>query len=153
MEAKAPGGIMRKAGTILITISVFLLLGGLIVGWSVFHRESPIVSPANIKDFTDENFQTEVVEASKTLPILVDFYAEWCFPCRMLDPILEEVARDLQGKAVIGKLDTDKNLIARRFGISRIPAIFIIRDGEIKNSFHGVVSKETILKALREYGA
>jgi thioredoxin 1 len=106
----------------------------------------------NLKNFTDENFQEDVVEASKLRPILVDFYADWCFPCRMLDPVLEEVAKDLNGRAVIGKLDTDRNLIARRFGVSRIPALFVIRDGEIKDSFFGVVPKETIVKALKEYG-
>ncbi|MBI4962241.1 MAG: thiol reductase thioredoxin [Desulfomonile tiedjei] len=107
---------------------------------------------SNLKNFTDENFQADVVEASKSQPILVDFYADWCFPCRMLDPVLEEVARDLNGRAVIGKLDTDKNLIARRFGVNKIPALFVIRDGEIKDSFFGVVSKETIVKALKDYG-
>ena len=144
---------MKKTGTIVVTILVFVLVGGLIVAWSVYQRRGAEIQVAHIKSFTDENFQVEVVDASKTRPILVDFYADWCFPCRMLDPVLEEVAKDLGARAIIGKVNTDKNLIARRFGISKIPAIFIIRDGEIKNTFFGVVSKEAIIKALKEYGA
>ena len=66
---------------------------------------------------------------------------------------MEELADELKGKAVIGKMDTDKNMIARRFGITKIPALFLIRDGEIKGSFFGVVPKETLMKALKEFGA
>lgn len=144
---------MKKTGIIALTTLVFLLIGGIIVAWSIYQRKDIEEQAAHIKSFTDDNFQAEVVEASKSRPILVDFYADWCFPCRMLDPILEEVARDLGGRAIIGKVNTDRNLIARRFGVSKIPALFIIRDGEIKNSFFGVVSKETIIKALKDYGA
>lgn len=145
---------MKKTGIIIVTVVTFLLVGGLIVVWSAYQRGSVEQRvTTNLKDFSDENFEKEVVEASKTFPILVDFYAEWCFPCRMLDPILEEVAKDLKGRAVIGKVNTDKNLIGRKFGINKIPALFVIRDGEIKNAFYGVVPKETIIKALQEYGS
>lgn len=64
---------------------------------------------------------------------------------------IREVAKDLKGRAVIGRVNTDQNLIARRFGINKIPAIFIIRDGEIKNAFYGVIPKETMIKALEEF--
>lgn len=143
---------MQKTGVIITTVIAFLVVGGLIVALSVYKKSAVRPETTSLMSFTDDNFQEDVVEASKSRPILVDFYADWCFPCRMLDPILEEVAKDLSGRAVIGKLDTDKNLIARRFGISKIPALFIIRDGEIKDSFFGVVSKETIVKALKDYG-
>ena len=143
---------MNKTGTIIATVIVFLIVGGIIVALSNYQKGAGLPRQTSLINFTDENFQEAVVEASKVRPILVDFYADWCFPCRMLDPILEEVARDLNGRAVIGKLDTDKNMIARRFGISRIPALFVIRDGEIKDSFFGVVPKETIVKALKDYG-
>jgi thioredoxin len=145
---------MKKTGIIIATIVAFFLIGGLIIVWSAHQRndvEKQVTS--HLMDFSDENFEKEVVEASKTRPILVDFYAEWCFPCRMLDPILEEVAKDLKGRAIVGKINTDKNLIGRKFGINKIPAVFIIRDGEIKNAFYGVVPKETLVKALQEYGA
>jgi thioredoxin 1 len=147
------GGGMSKTRIIVVTAVAFLLVGGLIILWSVY-QQTGTVQPqmvSNIQSFTDENFEKDVVEASKKRAILVDFYAEWCFPCRMLDPILQEVAKDLNGCATIGKINTDKNLIPRRFGINKIPAIFIIRDGEIKNAFYGVVPKETILKALEEF--
>jgi thioredoxin len=144
---------MSKTRIIIITIVAFLLVGGLLVIWSI-HRQTESAQPlmiSNIKSFTDENFEKDVVEASKKRAILVDFYAEWCFPCRMLEPILQEVAKDVHGCATVGKINTDQNLIPRRFGINKIPAIFIIRDGEIKNAFYGVVPKETILKALEEF--
>jgi thioredoxin 1 len=149
------GGNMKKATTITITILAFILVGALIIGWSMYQKNRDVaVQPSlYVKTFSDENFDTDVVEASKTHPILVDFYAEWCFPCRMLEPVIEEIAKELNGRAIVGKLNTDKNLIARRFGITKIPAIFIIRDGEIKNAFYGVVPKETIVKALSEFGA
>jgi thioredoxin len=144
---------MSKTRIIVVTAVAFLLVGGLIILWSVY-QQTATVQPqlvSMIQSFTDENFEKDVVEASKKRAILVDFYAEWCFPCRMLDPILQEVAKDLNGCATIGKINTDQNLIPRRFGINKIPAIFIIRDGEIKNAFYGVVPKETILKALQEF--
>jgi len=144
---------MSKTRIIVVTAVAFLLVGGLIILWSVYQQTGNVQPQmvSNIQSFTDENFEKDVVEASKKRAILVDFYAEWCFPCRMLDPILQEVAKDLNGCATIGKINTDKNLIPRRFGVNKIPAIFIIRDGEIKNAFYGVVPKETILKALEEF--
>jgi thioredoxin 1 len=145
---------MKKSGVIIATIVAFLLIGGLILVWSAHQRHDVEKQTSTyLKEFSDEDFEKEVVEASKSHPILVDFYAEWCFPCRMMEPILEEVAKDLKGRAIIGKVNTDKNLIGRKFGISKIPAVFIIRDGEIKNAFYGVVPKETLVKALQEYGA
>ncbi len=153
LEAMYRGGGMSKTRIIIATVVAFLLVGGLLVIWSI-HQQSETAQPqvaSNIHNFTDENFEKDVVEASKKRAILVDFYAEWCFPCRMLEPILQEVAKDLSGCATVGKINTDQNLIPRRFGINKIPAIFIIRDGEIKNAFYGVVPKETILKALQEF--
>jgi thioredoxin 1 len=144
--------MQKKAAMVLITLSLFVI-GGAIIAWSVHKKQDIEKQPSHVKEFTDENFQQDVVEASKTQPILIDFYADWCFPCKMMDPVLEEVARDMVGKAVIGKLNTDKNLIARRFGISKIPAIFIIKDGEVKDSFYGVVPKAALVKALTDFGA
>ena len=144
---------MNKTGIIIVTAIAFLIVGGLIIVWSVYQQKEAIQPQlaSNIQSFTDENFEKDVVEASKKRTILVDFYAEWCFPCRMLEPILQEVAKDSSGCATVGKINTDQNLIPRRFGINKIPALFIIRDGEIKNAFYGVVPKETILKALAEF--
>jgi thioredoxin 1 len=142
---------MRKTGIIIATVAIVLLMGGLILVWSTY-KQADVQVPvsANIKDFTDDNFQVSVVEASKSTPILVDFYADWCLPCRMLEPILEEVAKELEGKAIVGRVNTDKNFIGKKFGINKIPAVFIIKNGEIKTAFYGVVPKETIVKALTE---
>lgn len=142
----------KTRATIIATVSVSLLVG-LIIVWAVHQSREVTEQQDHVKKFTDENFQKEVVQASMKRPVLVDFYAEWCYPCKMLDPTIKAVARDLKDRAVIGKLDTEKNLIARRFGINKIPTVYIIRDGEIKTSFFGPVPKETLLKALGEYGS
>jgi thioredoxin 1 len=144
---------MKKTITIISSIGAFLLVGGLIVVWAVYQKTEAGHTSHLVRDFSDENFESDVVMASIKVPILVDFYAEWCIPCRMLAPILEEVANDVKDKAIIGRLDTDKNVISRKLGISRIPAVWIVKDGQVKNSFYGVVPKETILKALKEQGS
>ncbi len=145
---------MRKTIGLVATITVFFVLGAVIIAWSVYKKSDVrSMEASGIRYFTDENFTEQVVEASKSLPILVDFYADWCFPCKLLDPVIEELAKDFRGKAVIGKIDTDKNLIARKFGLKQIPAVFVIRDGEIRDSFYGVPSKERMARALRESGS
>lgn len=157
---------MKKSQIVALSLAIFIIIGASIVVWSLHRSGTPVpfltsfgVKPPtekvskHVRNFTDDNFELEVIEASKKGPVLVDFYADWCFPCRMLDPIMEELATELRGRAVIGKIDTDKNLIARRFGITKIPALFVIKDGEIKGSFFGVVPKETLIKALKEFGA
>jgi len=142
----------RTAVTIITTVAISLV-GGMIIAWAVYQKKGAPEQFSYVKSFTDENFETEVVQASMRRPVLVDFYADWCYPCKLLDPVIREVAHDLRDHAVIGKLDTDRNLMARRFGINKIPAIFIIKDGEIKNAFYGGVTKETLVKALREPGS
>ncbi|MDQ7783829.1 MAG: thioredoxin domain-containing protein [Desulfomonilaceae bacterium] len=144
---------MDKMKLIVFTTAGLLLVVGLILSWAVYQQKDVAEQVGHLKSFTDENFEKEVVQASMKLPVLIDFYAEWCFPCKMLDPVLAEVAAEFKDQAVIGKLDTDKNLIARRFGVSKIPALFLIKDGEIKNAFYGVVPKETIVRALNEFGS
>jgi thioredoxin len=144
---------MKKLAVILASIVVFITAGAIIIAWSVFQRQEAQPGGSLIVTLTDDNFQKEVVEASKTRPIVVDFYADWCFPCRLLEPVLEDVAREYKGRAVIGKVDTDKNLIARRFGVDRVPAIFIIKDAEIKDAFTGYVSKDRLLEALKKFGS
>lgn len=144
---------MKSTRTTIIVTIALVVVGGMIVAWAMYQKQDVVESISHVRSFNDENFEKEVVQASMERPVLVDFYAEWCFPCKMLDPVIKELAQDLRDEAVIGKLDTDKNLIARRFGINKIPAIFIIKDGEIKNAFFGVVSKETLANALKEFGS
>jgi thioredoxin len=143
---------MKKSGVIIATIVIFLLVGGILLVWSAHERNDVQKRVASLATFSDENFQKDVVEASKTQPVLVDFYAEWCFPCRILKPTLEEVAKDLKGRAIVGRVNVDKNLIGRKFGIKKIPAVFILRGGEIKDAFYGVVPKEMLIKALEKHG-
>jgi len=144
---------MSNSRIIVVTIVAFFVVGALIIGWSVYKKSGIDLEPAHVIALTDENFQEVVVEASKSRPVLVDFYADWCFPCRLLDPILEDLAKDFKGRAVIGKVNTETQLLARRFGIQKLPTVVLIRDSEIKKTFFGVVPKETMEKALKEFGA
>ncbi len=99
------------------------------------------------KEFTDANFENEVLNASE--PVLVDFWAEWCMPCKALAPTIDELATEYAGKAKIGKLDTDKNQsLAAKFGISAIPTVILFKDGEIQEKFVGLRSKKDFMASI-----
>lgn len=144
---------MNRTGLIIGTVLIFLIIGAGLVSFSYLRGKEAPKEPSGVLAVTDENFQKTVVEASHSRPVLVDFYADWCFPCKLLDPTIQELAKDFGSRAVIGKVDTQKNMLARRFQVNRIPAIFIIRNGEVKERFVGPVDKETLAKALDENGA
>lgn len=97
--------------------------------------------------FTDDNFQAEVLNSDQ--PVLVDFWAAWCGPCRMIAPLIEELARDYDGKAKIGKLDVDNNQrVAMQYGIRSIPSLLIFKGGKVVDQIIGAVPKTHISSKL-----
>ncbi len=100
--------------------------------------------------FTDKNFEATVLKSDK--PVLVDFWAEWCGPCKMMTPIINELAKEYEGKAKIGKLNVDENSeTAAKFGIMSIPTIKIFKDGEIVADLMGMQEEEVLKEKLDQY--
>jgi thioredoxin 1 len=100
-----------------------------------------------VPEFTDANFDTEVLKSST--PVLVDFWAPWCGPCRMLAPSIEALSKDYDGKVKIGKLNTDDNgETAAKFGIRSIPTLLIFKDGQVVNQLVGALPKDKIAEQL-----
>jgi thioredoxin 1 len=99
--------------------------------------------------FNEANFETEVLASA--LPVLVDFWAEWCSPCRMLSPVIDELAAEFAGKIKVGKLNVDQNSsIAERYGIRGIPTLLLFKNREIVEQIVGVQSKEALKAALNK---
>ncbi|MDN3607549.1 thioredoxin [Kaistella yonginensis] len=98
-------------------------------------------------EITDQSFQEMVLNSDK--PVLVDFWAVWCGPCRTLGPIIEEVATDFEGRAVVGKVDVDNNQqVSVDYGIRNIPTVLIFKNGEVVDKIVGVAPKEVIAEKL-----
>ncbi len=96
---------------------------------------------------TDENFNTEVINSSQ--PVLIDFWATWCGPCRMIAPIVEELAGEYSGKIKFGKLDVDENQqTSIQYGVRSIPTLLIFKDGKVKDTIIGAVPKNHIVQKL-----
>jgi thioredoxin 1 len=104
---------------------------------------------ANVREFTDNNFESEVI--SSDLPVLVDFWAEWCGPCRNLAPVIDAVADEFAGKAKVGKVDTDSNrAVSMKFDITAIPTVIVFKGGKVVKKFVGFQKKDVLANALTD---
>ena len=101
-------------------------------------------------EITDKNFQEVVLNSNK--PVLVDFWATWCGPCRTVGPIVDELATDLEGKAIVGKVNVDDNSeTPQTYGIRSIPALLIFKNGEVVDKLVGAVPKSQLLEKLEAH--
>jgi thioredoxin 1 len=103
----------------------------------------------NITDVTDENFKSEILES--TLPVLVDFWAAWCGPCRAIAPVVEELAAQYEGQVKIGKCNVDENpKTPGQYGIRAIPTLILFKNGTVAEQITGAVSKSTLENAIKK---
>jgi len=101
----------------------------------------------NTLEFTESNFEDEVLQSSQ--PVLVDFWADWCMPCKALAPTIDELAKEYHGRVKVGKVDTDANQsLSARYQISAIPTVILFQDGEIMEKFVGLRSKKDFAASL-----
>src|SRR5699024_6245749 len=100
-------------------------------------------------EITDANFEETVLKSDK--PVMVDFWAAWCVPCRMVGPIIDELSKDYEGKAVVGKVDVDANQeFDAKYGVRNIPTVLVFKDGEVVGRQVGVAAKNVYAEALEE---
>ncbi len=107
------------------------------------------MASTKVHEFTDANFEAEVLKSET--PVLVDFWAEWCMPCRMLAPVIDAIAGDFEGKVKVGKVDTDSNRqVALKYGIQAIPTVMVFKGGQVTKKLVGLAKKDEIAAALTD---
>jgi thioredoxin 1 len=117
---------------------------------SIFKETETLTVGVNTVEVTDNNFDTEVLKAS--VPVLVDFWAPWCGPCKAIAPTIDAVARDYQGRAKITKLNVDENIAtSSRYNIKGIPTLLLFKNGMVKEQIVGSTSKESISKIIDKH--
>lgn len=101
----------------------------------------------SVIEVTSQNYEKEILKSEK--PVLIDFYANWCGPCKMMSPIIDEIAEELKENVTVGKVNVDENQdLAMEYGIMSIPTLVILKNGETVKTFVGVTDKEKIKSAL-----
>ncbi|MCX6796360.1 MAG: thioredoxin domain-containing protein [Candidatus Falkowbacteria bacterium] len=105
-----------------------------------------------IKDFTDDNFLVEVIEASKSKPVLVDFFALWCGQCKLLDSIIDQLAEEIGEKAVVGKMNVEEAVkTAEEYGIMSVPISIVFKDGKVVETITGLQNKDSLMAQIKKY--
>ena len=136
--------------SIIIFVAAFLLVAFLASFFLNYYKmkKTPVVEDnGKIKKLTDQNFEHQI----KSGVMLVDFWATWCMPCKMMAPVLNNLSEDLTGNASVGKLDVDQNQAASaKYGVRSIPTLVLFKNGKEINRFVGVKTKDFLLKEIRK---
>ncbi|MEE0865868.1 MAG: thioredoxin [Clostridia bacterium] len=102
----------------------------------------------SVLNVTSENYENEVLKSDKK--VLIDFYADWCGPCKMMSPIIDEIAEEMSDTVKVGKVNVDENQnLAMEYGVMSIPTVIILKNGEVQKTFIGVTDKEKIIEFLK----